>query len=114
MTTPQIMLTGLLVLMFTLFLWGKYRYDLVAFGGLMLAVVLGLIPSAEAFSGFGHPATVTVAAVLILSRALSNSGVTEMLARLITPMTGTTTTHIGGLAGIGGLARIAHTCCPVS
>lgn len=103
MTTPQILLTGLLVLMFTLFLWGKYRYDLVAFGGLMLAVILGLIPSGEAFSGFGHPATVTVAAVLILSRALSNSGVTEMLARLVTPMTGTTTTHIGGLAGIGGL-----------
>jgi di/tricarboxylate transporter len=102
MTFEQIFLTVVLVAMFTLFLWGKVRYDLVAFGGLVVTVIAGLIPSEDAFLGFGHPATVTVAAVLVLSRALSNSGVTEYLARLIEPMAKTTPTHIAGLSGIGG------------
>jgi di/tricarboxylate transporter len=98
----QSLLAGLLVAMFGLFLWGKLRYDLVAFGGLMLAVSAGLVPAAEAFLGFGHPATVTVAAVLVLSKALSNSGVTEHIARAVAPFTRSTPTHIGALAGIGG------------
>ncbi|MEQ9328873.1 MAG: SLC13 family permease, partial [Rhodospirillales bacterium] len=65
MNFDQGLLAALLVGMFALFLWGKLRYDLVAFGGLMLTVATGLVPAGDAFMGFGHPATITVAAVLV-------------------------------------------------
>ena len=45
-------------------LWGRFRYDLVAFAALMVAVVLGVVDSKDAFAGFGHPATLVVALVL--------------------------------------------------
>jgi di/tricarboxylate transporter len=46
---------------------GRFRYDMVAFGALLLAVVLGLVPAEAAFAGFGHPAVVVVALVLVIS-----------------------------------------------
>ena len=57
----------------------EFRHSVIAFGGgaLLAAVILGVVPSGEAFLGFGHPATITVAAVLILTRALSNSGAVQ-------------------------------------
>ena len=74
MTVDQTILFGLLFLVFVLLLWGRIRYDLVAFCALLMAVVLGVVPVNEAFSGFGHPATIIIALVLVVSRALSNSG----------------------------------------
>ena len=50
--------------MFALLLWGRWRYDLVAFAALMVALVLGVVPTKDAFTGFGHPATIIVALVL--------------------------------------------------
>jgi di/tricarboxylate transporter len=58
----------------TLFTWGSCRYDIVALTALFAVVTGGLIPSAHAFSGFGHPAVITAAAVLVISRAIQNSG----------------------------------------
>ena len=52
------------------FVWGFWCYDLVAFAGLLAAVALGVVPVEEAFLGFGHPAVITVAAVLIVALAL--------------------------------------------
>ncbi|KAG1651202.1 Ferredoxin 1 [Nymphon striatum] len=59
---------------------------------LIVAVLFGVIPEKEAFSGFGHAAVVTVAAVLILSQGLQNAGVvsliTEQMRRIkFTPLT---------------------------
>jgi di/tricarboxylate transporter len=73
-----------LVLVATLgmFVWGRWRYDLVAVLALLALVLLGQVPAGEAFGGFGHPAVITVAAVLVLSRGLRNSGVVDLLARL--------------------------------
>jgi hypothetical protein len=42
----------------------------------------GLIAPEDAFHGFGHPAVVIIALVLIVSRGLMNSGAVEMIARL--------------------------------
>ena len=53
-----------------LFLWGRWRHDLVALASLLGCVLLGLVPPDEAFAGFGHPAVITVACVLVLSRGL--------------------------------------------
>ena len=53
---------------FVLFIWGKVRYDMVGFGALITGTLIGVIPSLEVFSGFGHPAVVIIALVLIISR----------------------------------------------
>jgi hypothetical protein len=70
----QTFLSALLVAVFVLFFWGRLRHDVVAFVALLAAVVAGVVPFAETFSGFGHPATVTVALVLVISRGFQNSG----------------------------------------
>ena len=74
MTTDQLILFGLLGLVFVFLVWGRWRYDLVAFVALLAALLTGLVPADEAFSGFGHPATIIIALVLIVSRGLANSG----------------------------------------
>ena len=66
-----------------LFIWGRWRYDLVALVALLAVAVTGITPAEEVFSGLGHPAVVTVAAMLILSRALRNAGVVDVLAKLL-------------------------------
>jgi di/tricarboxylate transporter len=63
-----------------LFAWGKVRHDIVALISLFLLVLAGIVPKDHAFTGFGHPAVVTVAAVLIISRALMNSGLIDVIA----------------------------------
>ena len=66
------------------FVWDRWRYDVVAIASLMVAVLLGLVPPESAFSGFSNPAVITVAAVLVISRALARSGAVDALAgRLI-------------------------------
>jgi Na+/H+ antiporter NhaD/arsenite permease-like protein len=81
MTPDQAILFILLFFVFVFLIWGRWRYDLVAFGALVLALATQVVPIELAFSGFGHPATVIVALVLIVSRAPSNSGVVEWIAR---------------------------------
>ncbi len=65
------------------FVWGRWRYDLVALLALLFLTTVGIVPGDEAFYGFGHPAVITVAAVLILSRALMNSGLVDFIVRLM-------------------------------
>lgn len=65
------------------FIWDKFRYDVVAFLALFVLVVTGIIPSEEAFTGLSHPAVITVAAVLIISKALQHSGVVDLLVEWI-------------------------------
>ena len=90
----------ILLALFLLLVWGRWRYDVVAFLALMAAVVTGIVPAGEAFLGFGHPATVTVAAILVLSRALLSSGATDFAARLIRPAERHQGTHIAVLSSL--------------
>ncbi|SEQ90960.1 TrkA-C domain-containing protein [Thalassovita taeanensis] len=82
-------LTQIFVLLgavFVLLVWGRIRYDLIAFGALIIAATLGLVPTHDVFSGFGHSAVAIIALVLIVSRGLSSSGAVELVAsRLIDP-----------------------------
>lgn len=81
--TAQTVIFSTLALILILFIWGRWRYDLVALFALLVTVVAGLVPGDAAFSGFGHPAVITVAAVLIVSRALFNSGMVDYIVRLM-------------------------------
>jgi len=100
MTYDQFILFALLLLVFVFLIWGRWRYDLVAFAALCIALLTGVVPASEAFSGFGHHATVIVALVLIVSRALSNSGVIEWIGRVAVSSTRKLTAHIAIMAGV--------------
>ncbi len=58
-----------------------WRYDLVALMGMLLLILFGTLSLEEAFSGFGHPAVVTIASLLVVSRGLQNTGVADWVAR---------------------------------
>jgi len=46
---------------------GRWRYDAVALFALLVVAITGIVPGKEVFLGFGHPAVITVAAVLVVS-----------------------------------------------
>ncbi|MBX3431592.1 MAG: SLC13 family permease [Hyphomonadaceae bacterium] len=83
MTQDQGLLAALFAAILGMLVWGRFRHDLVAAGGLLTAVVLGLVPQQEAFSGFANPAVVIVALVLVASRAFENSGVLAWVMRSV-------------------------------
>lgn len=85
MTDDQILILGIIGLTMAGFLWGRYRHDAVALAALLATVAAGLVPAEGAFAGFGHPAVITVAAVLILSKALQHTGAVDALARRVLP-----------------------------
>ncbi|SDU04572.1 SLC13 family permease [Stappia sp. ES.058] len=101
MTTPQLLIYSILAATMGLFLWGRYRHDIVALAALLACVVAGLIPAEDAFAGFGHPAVITVASVLILSRGLQNTGAVDWLARSVLPRNAGRLTSMVALMGLG-------------
>lgn len=102
-TTPQILLFAILLLLFALLIWGRWRYDLVAFSALVVALVAGVVPAERAFAGFGHPATVVIALVLVVSRGLSNSGVVEYLAGKVVDPARALFAHIAIMSGLASV-----------
>lgn len=100
MTTPQIAICAIVVLITVFFVWGRWRYDVVAFAGLVTTVLVGLVPAEDAFDGFGHPAVVTVLAVLVISRGLANSGAIDAITRFVVRSSSSPTLHIVVLAGV--------------
>jgi len=103
MTTDQILLFVLFGTVFGLLLWGRFRYDLVAFAALMVAVILGLVPAGEAFAGFGHPATLVVALVLVVSAGLVRSGAVLLITRTLVDAGRSLGAHIAIMGGVGGV-----------
>lgn len=101
MTMGQMSILAILALTVAAFLYGRWRHDVVALGALVATVLAGLVPTAEAFDGFGHPAVITVACVLVLSRALQVTGAVDVLARRVIPPGGGPATVLAVLCGLG-------------
>ncbi|MBI4183449.1 MAG: SLC13 family permease [Proteobacteria bacterium] len=97
MSAAQAAILLILLAALVLFFVGRWRYDLVAFGALIAGVLAGVVPAADAFLGFGHPAVVTVAMVLVISRALAHSGALDPLARRIAPLAARPALHVTAL-----------------
>lgn len=76
----QTVVFATLVLALVLFVWGRWRYDVVALLALLVVTLAGIVRPADAFLGFGHAAVVTVAAVLVVSKALKNAGLIDVIA----------------------------------
>ena len=110
MTIDQIAIFSIILLTFILLIWGKWRYDIVSIIALCVLFIadqlLGgeksslIMEPSNIFMGFGHPAVITVAAVLIISRALRNSGVVDVIARQISPLSKYQTAHISSLSAV--------------
>jgi len=61
--------------------------DLTALLALLALLLSGVLTPYEAFAGFSHPATISVAAVLVLSAGVERTGVLTYIARrLLTPL----------------------------
>ena len=103
MTSDQIILFALFATVFGMLLWGRFRYDIVAFSALMIGVVLGVVPTADAFSGFGHPATLVVALVLVVSAGLVRSGAVFLITRTLVDAGRKLGAHIALMGAIGGV-----------
>lgn len=101
MTRDQQLLLLLLSATMALFIWGRWRHDVVALASLVTAVVLGLVPSESAFAGFGHPAVITVACILVLSHGMQATGAIDVLARRSVPSGTGPTVAIAALTGLG-------------
>ncbi|TKW65845.1 MAG: SLC13 family permease [Paracoccus denitrificans] len=102
MTLPQITLFSIFAAVMVLMFAGRWRYDLIAFAGLMAGVLTGVVPEEDAFSGFGHPATMVVALILVMTAGLMRSGAVAALTRLLVRDGRPVSLHIAVMAGIGG------------
>ena len=74
----QILALAIIVAMLALFAWGRLRYDLVAVISLVPAFAAGIVPAEKAFSGFSSDIVIIVASALVLSAAVSRSGIVDL------------------------------------
>lgn len=100
MIDPKLAIALVLAMTFVLFVWGRWRYDVVALGALLLAVLLGAVPAKGAFAGFGDPAVITVALVLVLSAAIRQSGLLERGLRRFGGVLDNPATQVIGLTAV--------------
>lgn len=88
MTLDQWIIFGTLLLTLVLFITGRWRYDVVALLALLIVTLTGLLPVEQSFIGFSNPAVITVAAVLVLSRGLQNSGIVGIIGDWLAQLKG--------------------------
>ncbi len=103
MTVDQIIIVAVLLAAMAMFLLGRWRHDMVAMGALLACVLAGLVPGGAAFAGFGHPAVITVACVLVLGYGLQISGAVDVLAQRFLPTSAGPTVSILALIGLAAL-----------
>jgi len=104
MTGEQLIVFGVLAATLVLFVWNRWRYDLVALAALLACALTGVVPPEEVFAGLGHPAVISVAAVLVLSRGLLNAGVVDSVARRLMQVGERPWAQVAALTGIVALS----------
>ncbi len=75
----------IIALMMGAFLWGRYRYDIVAVTALLSAIAAGVVPTKNAFTGFADDIVIIVGSALIVSAAISRSGIMDVALRRFSP-----------------------------
>ena len=85
MTTQQILAFGLIGLMMAVFIWDRFRYDLVACCTLVLAICVGIVPFNRAFSGFSDDIVIIVGSALIVSAGVARSGIVDTTIKRFFP-----------------------------
>jgi len=100
----QLLVFATLGIALTLFIWGKIRHDFTALIALFFLVSVGIVPAGDAFMGFGHPAVITVAAVLVIGKALEHSGLIDIAAKYILKIGRRPVTQILSLCAVVAIA----------
>lgn len=85
MTTDQIMAFSIIILMMIVFIYDRFRYDVVAVCTLLLACAVGIVSPKEAFSGFSDDIVIIVGSALLVSAGVARSGVMEIIIQRIWP-----------------------------
>jgi di/tricarboxylate transporter len=89
-----IAITGILIATMVAFVWGRRRYEVIALCALFAATLFGLVPFGQVFSGFGEPAVITVICVMVISKAISRTGVIERTSRSLMKQSDNFTVHL--------------------
>jgi di/tricarboxylate transporter len=97
LTQLQIEALAIVAGMLILFVSDRLRYDLVAAIALSAAVLTGVVPAKKAFEGFASPVVIIIASVLVISRAVSVSGVIDNAMRRLLRFLDSTTLQIAAL-----------------
>ena len=79
----QLILSLVIIGLLVFFISGKYRYDYVSLGALALLILFDVIKIENAFIGFSHPAVITVALVLLISKGLQDAGLSAVTGNII-------------------------------
>ena len=79
----QLILSIVIIGLLVFFISGKYRYDYVSLGALALLILFDIIKIENAFIGFSHPAVITVALVLLISKGLQDAGLSAVTGNII-------------------------------
>jgi di/tricarboxylate transporter len=106
-TLQQGLAFGLVGLTIGAFIWGRFRYDLVAVLALVAGLMIGIIPAEGAFDGFKNDVTVIIACALIVSAAFARSGVIELAMRRVMPLLKTERSQVPVLTGAVTLLSMA-------
>ncbi|MBC8719232.1 SLC13 family permease [Ochrobactrum sp. Marseille-Q0166] len=85
MTHQQILSFAVIILMMGAFIWGKFRYDIVALCSLLLAVAVGVVPFDHAFTGFSDDIVIIVGSALIVSAGVARSGLMQEAVQRFLP-----------------------------
>lgn len=93
--------SAIMLLALALFVSDRIRPDAVALIILLLAWLSGLVSLEEALAGFGSPAVLIVAAVLVVGRAVEYSGAALAMTGLFVPKVRFATIRIGGVLLMG-------------
>lgn len=114
--TPYSIIIILLITM-TLFIWGRWRYDIVALIALAASTLAGAVPLNQIYTGLSNPAVITVACIMVISETISNTGVLNRLINRLNSATKKPMIHViilcsiatilsGFMNNIGALALI--------
>ncbi|KQT33381.1 permease [Sphingomonas sp. Leaf412] len=104
MTAPQYLSIATLVGMMALFIWGRFRYDVVAIIALLAALALGIVAPGDAFTGFSDDIVIIVGSALVISGAVQRSGVIERVLRRVSRRVTTVRSQLLVLTGSVGVA----------
>jgi di/tricarboxylate transporter len=94
MTLQQALAFGLIGLTICAFIWGRWRYDVIAITSLLVGVTIGVVPAKAAFDGFKNDITVIIACALVVSAAFARSGIVESLLRPLIPRLKSSATQV--------------------
>jgi di/tricarboxylate transporter len=89
------------------FIWGRWRYDLIALGALAVGIAMGLIPIKSAFDGFSNDIVIIIASALVLSAAIARSGLVDTLMAPLLPHLKDERTQVPVLAGVTTVLSMA-------